>query len=109
VKHSREIPQVGGCQAKVLRIEIQSCYPVASGRIESKVAIFAAGLFVVTHGLAYLWQTFLDRLDVLIVEDDELRTVLCYDSEFHDWLLFSSGVKFDGGIFDPVAICEEEA
>ena len=52
VKHSREILQVSDSQADVPFIEIQSNDPVASRRVQAKIALLATVLLVATHGLA---------------------------------------------------------
>jgi len=70
VKHSREILQVSVSQADVLFIEIQSSDPVASRRVQSKVALLAPVHLVPTHGLAYPRQTFRHFFDLPIIENE---------------------------------------
>jgi len=76
VKHSREILQLSESQDDVLFIEIQSGDPVASRRVQSKVALLAPVLFVVKHGIAYPRQTFRHFGDRPIIENEDGRAVL---------------------------------
>jgi len=92
VKHSREILQVSECQADVLFIKIHSGDPVASRRVQSKVALVEPLLLVATHGLAYPRQTFRHLVDLPIIENEDGRAVLLYGSELHERLKISSGV-----------------
>ena len=91
VKHSREILQVKERQFDVLRTEIQSGDPVASGRVESKVVMFAPSLFVLTHRLPHPRQIFGHRINLLIIENDEFSPVLSYYSELQEGLVVSKG------------------
>jgi len=80
VKHSREILQISESQANVLFIEIQSGNPVASRRVQSKVALLAPVLLVAAHGLASPRQTFRHLVDLPINENEDGRAVLLYDT-----------------------------
>ena len=80
VKHSLEVLHVFESQADVLFIEIQSSDPVASLRVQSKIAQLAPVLLVATHGLAYPRQTFCHLLDLPIVENEDGRAVLFMDT-----------------------------
>ena len=81
MKHSREIPQVSESQADVLFAEIQLSDPVAFSRVQSEIALIALILFVATHGLAYLRQTFRHLVDLPIVQYDDGGAVLLYGSD----------------------------
>jgi len=109
VKHSREILQVSESQADVLFIEIQLSDPVASRRVQSKIALLARGLLVPTHGRVYPRQKFRHLVELPIVENEDGRAVLLYGSEFHEGMIISSGVETDGDVFGPVFVDEKEA
>ena len=91
MKHSREILQVSDFQADVLFTEIQSSDPVASRRVQSKIALLAPVLLVATHGLAYPRKTFRHPVDLPIVENEDDIAVLLYGSEFHEGMIISRG------------------
>jgi len=109
VKHSREILQVSESQTDVLFAEIQSSDPVAFSRVQSEIALLAPIVFVATHGLAYLRQTFRHLVNLPIVQDDDGGAVLLYGSEFHERMIISRGVETDGDEFGPVFVYEKEA
>ena len=109
MKHSREILQVSESKAHVLFAEIQSSDPVAFSRVQSEIALLAPILFVATHGLAYLRQTFRHLVNLPIVENEDGVAVLLYGSEFHEGITISRGVETDGDVFCPVFVYEKEA
>jgi len=66
-------------------------------------------MLVATLGFAYPRQTFRHLVGLPIVENENGRAILQYESEFHAGLIISRGVETDGDVFVPVFVDEKEA
>jgi len=103
-ENSHQIVHVGLCQAYVLRALKHSGRPVLPGGVQAEVATLAD-----KHGVTYNRQTFRQRDDLFVGENEGLGPSPPNGAEFHQELIIACRVVTDRHVLGLVYVDEEYA